>query len=366
MESKEINIANILRHEPAGTRLYSPVCGALEFTSVSGDVIWCMEAGSSLTPHRISFNSCGQLINYGEWQFDGECLLFPMKELRDWDVYRWREGDVLESKDGCNAVVFDKFTRSDRSRFAAHFVIENAYTKGRNYLHCVEELSTKDFFNRHDCELGRDIIKQIAEHFNAPVCRYTYMLHPRFKKGDFVVMEVSYNNSLDVHKYVCVFNHYDLQKNIIYCCASLNTGESDTPDIDVSHKLYDSLCYVKNISLRFANGDEKTMLVNALLGMGKRWDEKSMEIVDGKTKESKAEKEKKTCKFEPFDKVLVRNSDYECWWPDFFSYYEPNISVGYHYGVVSGSKDSIHFRQCIPYNDKTKHLVGTTLPYEEQ
>ncbi len=366
MENKEINIANILRHEPAGTRLYSPVCGALEITSVSDDVIWCMEPGSSLTPHRISFNSCGQLINYGEWQFDGECLLFPTKELRDWDVYCWREGDVLESKDGCNAVVFDKFTRSDRSRFAAHFVIENAYTKGRNYLRRVEELSTKDFFNRHDCELGRDIIKQIAEHFNAPVCRYTYMLHPRFKKGDFVVMEVSYNNSLDVHKYVCVFNHYDLQKNIIYCCASLNTGESDTPDIDVLHKLYDSLCYVKNISLRFANGDEKAMLVNALLGVGKRWDEGRMEIVEEKTQEGKVKKEKETYKFEPFDRVLVRNDDEDHWCPAFFAYEENYVGGDRCYGVIAGTSDPEFLYQCIPYNDKTKHLVGTTLPYEEQ
>lgn len=361
MENKEINIANILRHEPAGTRLYSPVCGALEFTNVSGDVIWCMEAGSSLTPHWISFNSCGQFINYGEWQFDGECLLFPTKELRDWDIYCWREGDVLESKDGCWDVVFDKFTRSDRRCFAAHFAIENAQTVERVYHQRLEEMNTKDFFNRHDCELGRDIIKQIAEHFNAPVCRYTYMLHPRFKKGDFVVMEVSYNNSLDVHKYVCVFNHYDLQKNIIYCCASLNTGESDTPDIDVSHKLYDSLCYVKNISLRFANGDEKAMLVNALYEEGKRWDGKAKAIVNEKRQTADNEPEEELHKFELFDKVLVKGpSENDTWFPGFF-FKECKDSKEYRYTTIYGK----YYTYCIPYNDKTKHLVGTTLPYDE-
>lgn len=64
---KEINIADILRNEPAGTLLYSPVCGSLEFTNVTDGVIWCMEHFSSLTPHRISFTSYGKLINYGEW-----------------------------------------------------------------------------------------------------------------------------------------------------------------------------------------------------------------------------------------------------------------------------------------------------------
>lgn len=149
MKIEEINIADILRNEPAGTRLYSPVCGALELINVTDGVIWCMEPGSSLTPHRISFTSYGKLVNYGAWKFEGECLLFPAKELRDWDIYCWGEGDVLVSNDERNVVVFDKFTRSDRSRFAAHFCINNANTADREYYRRVENLPTRDYFNRH-------------------------------------------------------------------------------------------------------------------------------------------------------------------------------------------------------------------------
>lgn len=54
----------------------------------------------------------------------------------------------------------------------------------------------------------------------------------------------------------------------------------------------------------------------------------------------------------PFDKVLVRSSNDGVWRCDFFSSIGTNCCkfccVGYSY------------HQCIPYNEETKHLVGTT------
>lgn len=362
MKIEEINIADILRNEPAGTRLYSPVCGALEFTNVTDDVIWCMEPGSSLIPHRISFTSYGKLINYGEWEFEGECLLFPAKELRDWDIYCWREGDVLESNDERNVVVFDKFTRSDRSRFAAHFCIENANAADREYYRRAEEIPTRDYFNRHSLALRKEILGQIEERFCAPINRYTYKLHPNFEQGDFVVMEVSYTDSFDVHKYVSIFDCYDLQHNRMHCFADLNTGESDTPCINQIHDLRDSNNRVKNITLRFANGDEKAMLVNALHGEVKRWDGKAKAIVNEKRQIADNESEEESHKFELFDKVLVKGpSENDTWFPGFF-FKECKDSKEYRYATICGK----YYTYCIPYNDKTKHLVGTTLPYDEK
>lgn len=55
---------------------------------------------------------------------------------------------------------------------------------------------------------------------------------------------------------------------------------------------------------------------------------------------------------QPFDKVLVRENDkYRQWFARFFERYEDN---GYY--TTSG----ISWKYCIPYNDETKHLVGTT------
>ena len=55
----------------------------------------------------------------------------------------------------------------------------------------------------------------------------------------------------------------------------------------------------------------------------------------------------------PFDKVLARCSDYK-WVCDMFSHYDKSKRV-MPYLCVGG-----FYEICIPYNDETKHLVGTT------
>lgn len=67
------------------------------------------------------------------------------------------------------------------------------------------------------------------------------------------------------------------------------------------------------------------------------WDKPKIEKFDPKT-------------LQPFDKVLVRDED--CYWTaDLFSHIDDGI------GRVCCS--CFRWRQCIPYNEETKHLVGT-------
>lgn len=61
---------------------------------------------------------------------------------------------------------------------------------------------------------------------------------------------------------------------------------------------------------------------------------------------------------QPFDKVLVRDIKTEVWRPSFGGY--KNDSTLFSYATTSGM-----FRYCIPYNENTKHLLGTTEPYKE-
>ena len=54
----------------------------------------------------------------------------------------------------------------------------------------------------------------------------------------------------------------------------------------------------------------------------------------------------------PFDKVLVRDDNKDKWFCEFFSH-KLGANV-FRYICISGG-----YKQCIPYNDDTKHLVGT-------
>lgn len=55
---------------------------------------------------------------------------------------------------------------------------------------------------------------------------------------------------------------------------------------------------------------------------------------------------------QPFDRVLVRDKDYENWNCGFFSH--KDASCIYHCRCIGTP-----YIRCIPYNDDTKHLVGT-------
>lgn len=58
----------------------------------------------------------------------------------------------------------------------------------------------------------------------------------------------------------------------------------------------------------------------------------------------------------PYDKVLVRDNYLVCWRCAFYSHkWEKEGSNTDRYATTSNS-----YTYCIPYNDETKHLVGTT------
>lgn len=61
---------------------------------------------------------------------------------------------------------------------------------------------------------------------------------------------------------------------------------------------------------------------------------------------------------QPFDKVLVRDSDEQQWRCGFFSH----LNGDKHYPYSCAGDD---WNQCVPYNDDTKHLIGTTKPAPE-
>ena len=58
-------------------------------------------------------------------------------------------------------------------------------------------------------------------------------------------------------------------------------------------------------------------------------------------------------KFEPFQKVLVRDSNQDRWLPDIFRIFD-DCNTHPYYCMHN------NYMQCIPYNDETKHLLGTT------
>lgn len=63
--------------------------------------------------------------------------------------------------------------------------------------------------------------------------------------------------------------------------------------------------------------------------------------------------------FKPFDKVLVKESKDSVWKIELYSHSYQNLNGTFH--VCVGHT----WRYCIPYNEETKHLLGTTKDYQK-
>lgn len=105
MEQKDIDIYEILNDVECGTELYTPMCGNVELRYLQDN----KEAAEAIVTNtnngaEYTFNKNGKYVE------EGEVLLFPSKEIRDWSKF-FKKGDVLEHVDG-NAhgvCIFDSF-----------------------------------------------------------------------------------------------------------------------------------------------------------------------------------------------------------------------------------------------------------------
>ena len=140
-----------------------------------------------------------------------------------------------------------------------------------------------------------------------------------------------------------VFYHAGYGKNVRFVCIDL---DSDYP---IRFSLRDNLNY-DNIALTKKGAINKIYEGECLLFPSRKqrdwskferfWDKLKVEKFDLKT-------------LQPFDKVLVRDTDYFEWNACLFSHISSNEYAGL------AMCDGAFWKQVIPYNDETKYLIGT-------
>ena len=88
-----MNIVEILKNVPKGTKLYSPIIGECELEAVYLNSCYPIKTTTKLGAY--SFTSEGLL--YKE-ESNGECMLFPSRENRDWSTFNLNKFDVSSLK----------------------------------------------------------------------------------------------------------------------------------------------------------------------------------------------------------------------------------------------------------------------------
>ena len=80
--NENLNLVEILKDCPEGTKLYSPVFGEVEFESIN-DIIGPIIVTTN-TGNAVCFTADGKMYTY----YNGECSLFPSKDQRDWSKFK--------------------------------------------------------------------------------------------------------------------------------------------------------------------------------------------------------------------------------------------------------------------------------------
>lgn len=309
METK-INIAEILRDKPENTKLYSPLFGDVYLSCIQDSIIKVTHHGGI-----TKFFNNGRYYNYPE----SEQVLFPSKEMRDWSKFSWRKGDVLTNSRGVFCI-FKEFSGYPYTTFIATFVNNVDFVTNGSIIEATQE------WNKASNENAEKYIGYITadlEKANRRLNLETLEIEklPEFKDGDIVV----YGKSVAICRKIYKHTH----------CFYVS--------IDETFGLLFDYNTVLSEECRFAEEEEKQKLFDALAKQGKAWDAEKKQIVDLKPKWTP----------KPFDRVITRGDDDSIWTANIFSHidrYGQYVTIG----CIGG------YPYCIPYNEETAKLIGTT------
>ena len=317
----KVSVAEILKDKPVNTKLYSPLFGDVYFSHVEDSIINVEHhAGVS------KFFNSGRYFNFDE----SEPLLFPSMEMRDWNKFAWKKGDVLVNSRGLK-ILFDRWANDNYTSFYAKTInlVEDGFLD-TNLHTLASEKEAKSFIKCIEEKLGGKLNRETLEVEKA---------QPEFKDGDIVYMGNAWNEYIGIIKNRTSGNqietyahcHKDSKEEAVLGLW-LNKNDSD--------------------ELRLATNSEKQQLFDALAKEGKAWDAETKTLEDLPKK----------CEFKPFDKVLVRNTDTEEWFPGFFEKFDSTWNYPYHI-MNRRCMTDFAFKQCIPY-EGNEHLLGTTKDVE--
>lgn len=262
MEQKDIDIYEILKDEEYGTELYTPICGKVWHSGMANDkdsakAIWTEDEDGR--EHFFDKN--------GKVSKEGEVLLFPSKEMRDWSKF-FKKGDVLVSNDSDSHIIFKGFSKNDYTTFEGRHWIS---VSKKRHISCLEMRNVQDYHLEDNKDAAQTYINTIEERLGGKLNLDTLEIEkaqPEFQDGDVLFVKCQGDNFIEIFK-------YSKKNGDLFDHASLVPR---TQELDTSGKY--KICKESIVEIRLATEEEKEQLFSALEKKGKRWDIEKKQIVD--------------------------------------------------------------------------------------
>ena len=215
----KINIAEILRDCPKGTKLYSPLFGKCEYIGVDNSkhpiAIKAQRTDSTITQ---TFMKDGR---YFEGFEDTDTMIFPSVEMRSWDKF-FKRGDVVFNEYSGLVAVFDGWVSDDYTEFNTTInLIERGDFWGE------EEVCDTECFTKVTDEKRAEFIAAAEKHYGGKYNPETLQVEPikvAEPKCPFEPFQkVLVRDDSDDKWKADYFSHYDEDDSSLpYCCVGEN------------------------------------------------------------------------------------------------------------------------------------------------
>ena len=319
MEQKDFDIYEILKGVPVGTKLYTPMCGKVGFAYLATN----KEAGEAIgTENRngeFTFNKEGKYLE------DGEVLLFPSNEMRDWSKFAWKKGDVLVTEDGATHIIFEKFTDDTYTIFAGkYYYCKDGKKKGYSYLREYNNASTECFTSETE-DAAKTYISFIEKRLDGKLNRETLEV----EKPEKLAFELGK---------LYVFNEEDEDGELTIIGKLIGKNESE-----------DTLTFGNQYEIeneKFVTDQAFDLRISVHNELREATENEAITFQEASTL---WEKSKEQPCFKPFDKVLVRSRKKSNWIPAFFVRDRGEKFAARYTALPIHSGIGADFTSCIPF-----------------
>ena len=319
MEQKDFDIYEILKGVPAGTKLYTPMCGKVGFAYLAtnkeaGEAIWTTDKNGEYTYNKN-----------GRWMEGGEVMLFPSDKMRDWSKFAWKKGDVLVTEDGAAHIIFEKFTDDTYTIFAGKYYYCKNGAKGYTYLRECDNAITEEFTLETE-DAAKTYISSIEKRLGGKLNRETLEIEKPEKKPLFELGNLY------------VFNEEDEDGELTIIGKLIGKNESEDT------LTFGNQCEIENE--KFVTDQAFDLRISVHEELREATEDEAVTFQEACTLWKKS---KEQPPFKPFDKVLVRNGERYKWLPAFFVR-DRGESFPWRYKVLPIHCGKVaDFASCIPF-----------------
>lgn len=187
--NENLDLTEILKDCPKGTKLYSTIYGEVEFIRINKKSI----------DYPIDFNTFDgytiSLTSDGRWcvkSYDGECTLFPSKDQRDWSKWQrpFVDGDIFVCSNLCgnHIAIYNNLKRSNCYGYYA------IVTNGGEFN--IDGICSGDAYRLATEEEKQKLFNAIKSHgykWLPETKTLEYLTVPKFKVGDSIQSKTENN-----------------------------------------------------------------------------------------------------------------------------------------------------------------------------